>query len=89
MVEGSPNSQQAPEFYIEEYPGLAGQPLDSDAHGSTHCEGGGNLYAPFSSKIEWLFARWAKLQGASQSSLDDFLAIPEVVFFKKKIQTSH
>ena len=82
MVEGSPNGQQAPEYYIEEYPGLAGQPLDSDTHGSIHGDGGGNPYAPFSSKIEWLFARWAKLRGTTQSSLDEFLATPEVVFLK-------
>ncbi len=77
----SANNQQAPEYYVEEYPGLAGQPLDG--HGSTRHEDGEHLYAPFSSKLEWLFARWAKLRGPSQTSLDEFLAIPEVILQKK------
>ncbi|KIL63907.1 hypothetical protein M378DRAFT_79020 [Amanita muscaria Koide BX008] len=35
-------------------------------------------YAPFTSKLEWEIARWAKLRGPSESSLSEFLAIPEV-----------
>ncbi|KAF8320234.1 hypothetical protein F5887DRAFT_905168, partial [Amanita rubescens] len=54
-------------------PGLAGQPRGT--HDSTRRED--HLYAPFSSKLEWLFARWAKLRGPSQTALDEFLAIPE------------
>ncbi len=45
------------------------------------------MYAPFSSKLEWLFARWAKLRGPSQTSLDEFLAIPEVVTFVRELTT--
>ncbi|KIL57866.1 hypothetical protein M378DRAFT_87323 [Amanita muscaria Koide BX008] len=35
-------------------------------------------YAPFTSRLEWEIARWAKLRGPSESSFSEFLAIPEV-----------
>ncbi|KIL66843.1 hypothetical protein M378DRAFT_63476, partial [Amanita muscaria Koide BX008] len=35
-------------------------------------------YAPFTSKLEWEIACWAKLRGLSETSFSEFLAIPEV-----------
>jgi len=51
MLEGSANSQQEPEYYVEEYLGLAGQPLD--AHGS-HQENPGLAYALWELKMSFL-----------------------------------
>ncbi|KAM6489556.1 hypothetical protein JOM56_014975 [Amanita muscaria] len=36
------------------------------------------FYAPFASRLEWEIACWAKLRGPSETSLSEFLAIPEV-----------
>jgi len=37
-----------------------------------------NLYAPFTSKIDWEFARWAKLRGTSETAVTDLLSIDGV-----------
>jgi hypothetical protein len=39
---------------------------------------GDSIWAPFRSKCDWEFARWAKLCGLSSSAITDLLAIPEV-----------
>ncbi len=37
-----------------------------------------NVYAPFKSKLDWDFARWAKLRGPGSMALDEFLRIDGV-----------
>lgn len=38
----------------------------------------GNTFAPFSSRLEWEIARWAKLRGPSSTALTELLAIDGV-----------
>ncbi|KAF9455627.1 hypothetical protein BDZ94DRAFT_1286081 [Collybia nuda] len=38
-----------------------------------------NPYAPFSSRIEWEIARWAKFRGASSTAFSDLMAIDNIV----------
>jgi hypothetical protein len=45
--------------------------LGSDASAS-------NLYAPFSSKLDWEFARWAKLHGVGSTSASELMSIEGV-----------
>jgi hypothetical protein len=45
--------------------------LSSDASTS-------NLYAPFSSKLDWEFARWAKLHGVGSTSASELMSIAGV-----------
>ena len=40
-----------------------------------------NLWAPFSSEIDWKVARWAKLRGAGSTAFSDLLAINGVRYF--------
>ena len=40
-----------------------------------------NLYAPFASKVDWDFARWAKLRGPSSTAVSELLAVDGVSFF--------
>jgi hypothetical protein len=37
-----------------------------------------NVYAPFTSKIDWEIARWAKLRGAGSTAFTDLLKIDGV-----------
>ena len=37
-----------------------------------------NPYAPFTSKLDWEIARWAKLRGPGSTAFTDLLAIEEV-----------
>ena len=39
-----------------------------------------NVYAPFSSRLEWDIARWAKLRGPSSTSFTELVSIPGVCF---------
>ena len=47
---------------------------------SAELEGGANqnLYAPFSSELDWKFARWAKLRGPGSTSVTELMAIEGV-----------
>jgi hypothetical protein len=38
----------------------------------------GNMYAPFKSKLDWDFARWAKLRGPSSTAINELLKIDGV-----------
>ena len=40
-----------------------------------------NIWAPFTSKIDWEIAKWAKLRGASSTAFSDLLAIEGVHLF--------
>ena len=37
-----------------------------------------NIYSPFNSKIDWEFARWAKLQGVGSTSATELMGIEGV-----------
>ncbi|KIL54184.1 hypothetical protein M378DRAFT_93004 [Amanita muscaria Koide BX008] len=67
--------QSTAPYFVKKFPGSAGQPLNF-SDGNHGCEEAS--YAPFSSKLEWEIACWAKLRGPSESSFSEFLAIPEV-----------
>ena len=68
----------ATNFYILKYPGRAGQPICPQGNEPSTTQNNSRDYAPFSSKFEWEFVRWAKLWGPSQTALAELLAIPEV-----------
>jgi len=40
-----------------------------------------NIWAPFTSKIDWEIAKWAKLRGAGSTAFSDLLAIEGVCLF--------
>lgn len=40
-----------------------------------------NIWAPFTSKIDWEIAKWAKLRGAGSTAFSDLLAIEGVCIF--------
>ncbi|KAI0351066.1 hypothetical protein OH77DRAFT_1411790, partial [Trametes cingulata] len=40
---------------------------------------GDNPYAPFASRIDWLFARWAKMRGPGSTAVTELLQIKEFV----------
>jgi hypothetical protein len=41
-------------------------------------DGRDNTFAPFTSKTDWEFARWAKTQGISETAVNDLLSIKGV-----------
>ncbi|EAU80829.2 hypothetical protein CC1G_04939 [Coprinopsis cinerea okayama7 len=48
------------------------------AYHQEHIRDSTNLYAPFSSKLEWEIARWAKLRGPSSTAFTELMAIDGV-----------
>jgi hypothetical protein len=44
-----------------------------------------NIYAPFSSELDWKFARWAKLRGPGSTSVTELMAIEGVCFISLTI----
>jgi len=66
---------------------LAGKPVRSvDSTNSAYAAQLGrgldsNPYSPFTSKIDWEVAKWAKLQGPSSTSLAELLKIEGVISF--------
>jgi len=72
---------------IEKFPGeKAGTPvLDRDQHlyvkYQEHLGDGTNPYAPFSSKLDWEFAQWAKLRGPGSTAITELLKIDGVCLF--------
>ena len=64
-------------YYVQEFGGSAGKPLNAPnnvVNGNQH----GHDLGPFSSKLEWDIARWAKLDGPTETSLSKLLAMPGV-----------
>jgi hypothetical protein len=46
---------------------------------SNNCqESEDNMYAPFKSKLDWVFARWAKLRGPGSTAINELLNIDGV-----------
>lgn len=72
---------------IEKFGGRAGEPVispeittvnvayEASLGSSLSTE---NPYAPFTSKLDWEFAKWAKLRGPSETSLTELLGIDDV-----------
>ncbi|KAJ7478845.1 hypothetical protein B0H11DRAFT_1725700 [Mycena galericulata] len=72
---------------IEKFPGsLAGKPISSTRdqtsekayESSLKDSTASNLYAPFTSKMDWEVARWAKLRGAGSTAFSDLLNVEGV-----------
>ncbi|GJF00687.1 hypothetical protein PsYK624_169850 [Phanerochaete sordida] len=86
--------------YSVRYGGFAGAPIPApvDAmpkekikHGFTMYgpppgEPDDNIYAPFASRTNWLFARWAKMRGPGSTAMTELLRIPLV---KEKLGLSY
>ncbi|KAG1855226.1 hypothetical protein F4604DRAFT_1883242 [Suillus subluteus] len=75
-----PPDAQDPHYGVEEH--LSGQPINptkqlSNATYHTQLIGSGpnNVYAPFTSKLDWEMARWAKLQGPSSTAFSELVSI--------------
>ncbi|KAF7972500.1 hypothetical protein HWV62_17870 [Athelia sp. TMB] len=71
-----PNQQE----YVTKFGGLAGTPLLGWARGTLmynkyQHETGNALWGAFQSRIDWEFARWAKLRGPSSTAVSDLLNI--------------
>ena len=79
---------QTPDLRLEivQFGGMAGKPVQTGgptAGGVYQGKVGqgdqpANLYAPFSSQIDWEFAKWAKLRGPTSTAVTDLLNIPGV-----------
>ncbi|KAJ7108928.1 hypothetical protein C8R43DRAFT_1091820 [Mycena crocata] len=71
---------------IEKFGGLAGKPIPesqkqtSEKAYGTALKGGttSNPYAPFTSKMDWEIARWAKLRGTGSTAFTDLLNVEGV-----------
>jgi hypothetical protein len=74
---------------VVKYPGRAGEPISMSGGatseqaylGSLHDSVASNPYAPFTSKMDWEIARWAKLRGSGSTAFNDLLAIEGVLYF--------
>ncbi|KAI0690834.1 hypothetical protein BC835DRAFT_1280189 [Cytidiella melzeri] len=68
--------------HVVTFPGAAGKPSGmSGSQNDMYASGiptANNPYAPFSSRIDWELARWAKLRGPGSMALTELLQIPEV-----------
>jgi hypothetical protein len=71
--------------HIVKHNSLAGQPIaaamsSQDSYSATvQDQGAGNIYAPFSGKLEWEIARWAKFQShLSATAVTELLSIEGV-----------
>jgi hypothetical protein len=69
--------------FIKQFPGSAGkihgareQTEDETYHNTMGTPGG--IYAPFSSRMEWEIAKWAKERGPSSTAFTDLMSIEGV-----------
>ena len=76
---------KAPPVYFKKFGGQAGKPIHANINGgysnyAEQLETGSreNIWAPFTSKMEWEVAQWAKLRGLGSTSFSEFLAIEGV-----------
>ena len=68
-------------IYIEHFGGQAGAVLpdqEAEKYGYTAYAASQNIYAPFKSETDWLFAKWAKLRGPGSNAVTELLKIPKV-----------
>lgn len=71
------------QIYVDRFPrATAGAPIpDSNASGHRDETDGvreSNPYAPFKSRMDWEFARWAKLRGPGSTAITELLGIAGV-----------
>ena len=71
--------------YVESFPIQSAGTRVRTQEQNTHTTYGQNVqnstnnpYAPFTTRINWEFAKWAKLDGPGANSLNKLLAIPGV-----------
>jgi len=69
--------------YVVQFGGKAGTVYEQGAEDAndqylSSIGDGNNLYAPFTSKLEWEIAKWAKLRGPSSTAFTELMAIEGV-----------
>ena len=70
--------------HVEKLPqGRAGAPIKKHDHPTNERYQGAfydaaNIYAPFTSQLDWEVAKWGKMRGSSSTAFDELLAIDEV-----------
>ena len=79
---------QAPDLSleVEQFGGMAGKPIRTGGPTAGWIYQGRvgredqpeNPYAPFGSRVDWEFAKWAKLRGPTSTAVTDLLNIPGV-----------
>jgi hypothetical protein len=79
-----PNIRHDTGVFVEKFTeGQAGTPIETSdipAHiqYQKKLDGRDDAFAPFDSKIDWEFARWAKTRGISETAVNDLLSIEGV-----------
>ncbi|KAJ3723812.1 hypothetical protein C8R42DRAFT_719715 [Lentinula raphanica] len=89
LLQGLPTHRK--DIHVQAFGGRAGAPLPGLQHRATRDSGDGygwyqshipgskkNMWAPFTSKMDWEFAHWAKLRGTGSTAFSDLLAIEGV-----------
>ena len=74
------NADAMPTVVIDHFPlASAGAPIHGMPHSNSVYESDReSIWSPFTSRCDWLFARWAKMRGPTSSAVTELLAIPEV-----------
>jgi hypothetical protein len=80
------NSEPLANSTVTDFPfGSPGAPIpgadqgsESAVHQSSQAALSSSVWSPFSSRLDWEIARWAKIRGPTSSALTELLAIPEV-----------
>jgi hypothetical protein len=54
---------------------IPGMAHPQESYQDTHTD---SVWAPFNSRLDWLFAQWAKIHGSMSSAVTRLLEIPEV-----------
>lgn len=81
----SHNRLEVPPVFIKKFGGQAGKPIRTNINGGysnyvgqRETDGQENIWAPFSSKMEWEIVQWVKLHGPGSTSFTEFLEIKGV-----------
>lgn len=92
------NHLRQPPTHVEHFGGHAGTPVSSPTVGTATGyaaysqkvdETQANPWAPFTSRVDWEVARWAKLRGSGSTAFSDLLAIEGVCFLPVSVITSN
>lgn len=71
-------------IYVQHFEGKAGAILENEEaqkYGYTGYAQQSNIYAPFKSEVDWLFAKWSKLRGPGSTAVTELLGINQVSYF--------
>jgi hypothetical protein len=70
---------------VQEFPGRAGEVIDESVRSGYEgyksqigADAATNPYAPFESKLDWEFAKWAKLRGPGSTAVTELMGIDDV-----------